>query len=341
MRHAIFNLILYLLVALVFVVKVEAQSKLFDSHEPIEIELITNLKNLFRDVNPKTAHYHESILFYFYSDTSYSIPVKLKTRGIFRRDKTNCNLPPLSLKPINANDEIFNTSRKIKLVNPCFNNKRYEQYLFKEYLAYRIFNILTEYSFRVRLARVIYIDNSGKFKNFITHSFFIEPIGYLEQRLNVKEIKTQGIIQNATYRMLLDRMAFSQFMIGNTDWSVPKLHNIKLVYSDSLYSLIPIPYDFDFCGLVDPPYTKPPDIIPINHVTERYYRGNCRSADEFKTTIDFFLSKKEDIYNLIYSDTLLNKKNKLSVIKYIDNFYNIITNERLVKKEIIDNCRNE
>jgi len=87
-------------------------------------------------------------------------------------------------------------------------------------------------------------------------------------------------------------MTMFQYLIGNTDWSVPKLHNIKLLYHDSLASVKLVPYDFDFCCFVNPPYTKLPEIIAIKDARERYYRDNCRELFELQITINHFLNKK-------------------------------------------------
>lgn len=318
-----------------------AQGNIFDNQSVLEIEIIGDLKVLFNDVNPQTAKYHDIVLYYMYADSSISIPASAKTRGIFRRDKSNCKIPPLSIKPEKINDPVFNTSQRLKVVNSCMNTERAQQHLIKEYYAYRIYNILTDYSFKVRLLKIIYIDRQGNYKNFITYGILVEPVKWLASRTNTKEIETKGIIQNATYRPVLDVMTMFQYLIGNTDWSVPKLHNIKLLYHDSLASVIPIPYDFDFCGFVNPPYTKPPDIIPINDVRERYFRGNCREMFELQNTIDHFLNKKEQIYQLINTDTLLTKRNKEIVLDYIDAFYQVISDPKLVKREFKDNCRNE
>mgnify|MGYP005834880387 CR=1 FL=1 len=318
-----------------------AQGNIFDKQSILEIEIIGDLKELFNDVIPQNARYHDIIIYYLDGDSSVSLPAKAMTRGIFRRNRSNCKIPSLAIKPQKINDPIFNTSQRIKLVNPCMNTLSAQQYIIKEYYAYRIYNILTDYSFKVRLVKILYLDRVGKYKNFFTYGILIEPLKWLANRTNTKEIKTQGIIQNATYRPVLDAMAMFQYLIGNTDWSVPKLHNIKLLYHDSLTSVIPVPYDFDYCGFVNPPYTKPPEIIPISSVRERYYRGNCRQRLELNFTIDFFIKKKAEIMNIITADSLLTEKNKNYILNYIDMFYSTLSDPKLVKREFIENCRNE
>lgn len=330
-------------ICIVLAICSSGQDRLFDNHSLIRIDIATDLRTLFNDVNPETAKYHKGILTYI--DTlgnSVTVSVRLKTRGIFRRSKENCNIPPLT---VNFNDDslsnnYFSDIGKLKLVNVC-NRKResFQQYLVKEYLVYRIYNLLTEYSFRVRMVKVLYVDINNAIAPFETLGFFIEEMESLNKRTNTKPIKTLGIVQDAVDRSKMDLTAIFQYMIGNTDWSVPKLHNIKLVVKES--DLVPtaIPYDFDFCGFVNPPYTKPPEIIPITHVTERYFRGFCRSAKELEPVILQFKFHKTDIYNLVENDTLLLGKTKRQVTEYLNDFYRVIENPKSIHREFIDNCR--
>lgn len=321
----------------------KGQAGLFDDHNLVKIDIVTDLRNLFSDTNPETAKYHKGLLTYIDTNgASVSISVRLKTRGIFRRSRENCNLPPLTVnfKDDSLSNHYFNDIKKIKLVNVC-NRKResFEQYLVREYLVYRIYNLFTEYSFRVRFVKILYVDINNALPPFESVGFFIEEMKSLNTRTNTKPIKTLGIIQEAVDRSHMDMTAIFQYMIGNTDWSVPKLHNIKLVVKDSLLIPIAIPYDFDFCGFVNPPYTKPPEIIPIKNVTERYFRGFCRTKEELDPVINQFKAQKENVFKLIQEDTLLNIKSKKQLVKYITEFYEIIENPRYLNREFIDNCR--
>jgi len=321
----------------------KGQERLFDKHSLIRIDVATDLRKLFNDINPETANYHKGLLTYIdFEGNSVTIPVKLKTRGIFRRSKENCNIPPLTVnfKDDSLSNNYFSNIGKLKLVNVC-NRKResFQQYLIKEYLVYRIYNLLSEFSFKVRMVKILYVDINNAIAPFETLGFFIEDMSSLNQRTNTKPIKTLGIIQDAVDRPKMDVTSIFQYMIGNTDWSVPKQHNIKLVVKESDLIPIAIPYDFDFCGFVNPPYTKPPEIIPISHVTERYYRGFCRTRKELEPAITHFISVKENIFSLIQEDTLLNSRSKRELIEYIADFFDIIENPRFIQRELIDNCR--
>lgn len=338
------RIILFILTYL-FISDLKAQKNFFDSNEIVTVDIVTDLRALFRDINPETAKYHPGFISYIDNNgNSITINVKLKTRGIFRRSRENCNLPPLTIK---FNDEsldssIFMNQNKLKLVNACYRKRDiYKQYVIKEYLAYRIYNVLTDYSFRVRMVKIVYVDINNSIHPFESVGFLIEDINTLNSRTNSKHLKTLGIIQDATDRKMIDIVTVYQYLIGNTDWSVLKQHNIKLIVNDSSLIPIAIPYDFDFCGFVNPPYTKPPEIIPIKHVTDRYYRGFCRTREELAPTFQFFIDKQKEIYNLIIEDTLLTPQNRKATLKYIDEFYKVIKDHKLIQREFIDNCRSE
>jgi hypothetical protein len=333
-----------ILVFIFFAVRLSAQHSLFDKEDILNIDIVTDLRALIRDVNPENAKYHKGLLTYINSSgDNVSIAVKLKTRGIFRRSKDNCNFPPLTIKfSEDTVESYFTNIDKLKLVNVCnWKRELFQQYLIKEYLVYKIYNLLTDYSFRVRMVKILYVDINSAISPFETFGFLIEDMNSLNRRTNSKPIKTLGIVQEATNRLHMDITAIFQYFIGNTDWSVPKQHNIKLVVSDSDLIPIAIPYDFDFCGFVNPPYTKPPEIIPILHVTQRYYRGFCRTPKELEPSLEIFQQKRPDVYSLIENDTLLRGKHKKHVLDYIDEFYRVIDSPRLLHRELIENCRKE
>lgn len=319
-----------------------AQS-LFGSDEILSVTIACNLRELISDTDEKTARYHSGILSYFDADSSnVSIEIELKTRGIFRKSKENCTFPPVMVKfKGQRNDSaLFSGQKKLKMVTTCrYRNPRFEQFIVKEYLAYRMYNILTDYSFRVRLLRVNFIDLQQKIRNFTTIAFFIESESDLAKRKGLTIMKNMGIHQEAVDHDVITTLSIFQYMIGNTDWSVPKLHNIKLFLKDPAKSPIAVPYDFDFCGLVDPPYTKPPENLPIKHVTERIYRGYCEAPELVEPYLNIFQKRKGQFYNLVSSNELLSPSSRRGVLRYLDEFYNILSSERSKNIEFYQNCR--
>ena len=102
-------------------------------------------------------------------------------------------------------------------------------YLFKEYLIYKLYNVLTDYSFRVRLASVDYISTYQKNKVIRSYGFFIEPIELLAERIQAVPVESPALNQKNIIPEMMDRVAIFNYMIGNTDWSVPGQHNCKVL----------------------------------------------------------------------------------------------------------------
>ena len=68
-------------------------------------------------------------------------------------------------------------------------------------------------------------------------------------------------------------LAVFEYLIGNTDWSVPYQHNIRLLTVPAIKNPVPVPYDFDQAGLVEAFYALPSENIGVASVRERVYRS--------------------------------------------------------------------
>ncbi len=108
-------------------------------------------------------------------------------------------------------------------------SNQYEQYILKEYLAYQLYQMFTPKSFDTRLIRMTYVDTGRKNKEYEAYAFLIEEVGRLEQQLGAKAIKKKNVHQDATAYNYVNIFCIFQFMIGNHDWSIPSLHNTKLL----------------------------------------------------------------------------------------------------------------
>ncbi|NTW25536.1 MAG: hypothetical protein HGA37_12630, partial [Lentimicrobium sp.] len=193
--------------------------------------------------------YMDAILTYHINKTdSINKEVRLKSRGEMRNGY--CSLPPIRLnfkKTEFPNAADLDKIEKLKMVTHCkYGN---EEYLFKEFLIYKLFNVLTDTSFRVRLVRINYINTAKKSKPINTYAFFIEPIEMLAERVNATEVKSLNLTQKNIIPRMMDRMGIFNYMIGNTDWSVPNQHNCKVLTSMNFNSSglgMVVPYDFDY-----------------------------------------------------------------------------------------------
>jgi len=137
------------------------------------------------------------------------------------------------------------------------------------------------------------------------------------------------------------RVAVFNYMIGNTDWSVPLQHNVKIVKSLEVPSDkgIPIAYDFDYSGLVNTVYSAPHEELPIKNVTERYYLGLCFNEEEIKPVVDEFLGMQEQILGTINDFEYLSKGDKKQVEAYVTSFFRTYKNQNILMSDLNRSCK--
>jgi hypothetical protein len=219
-----------------------------------------------------------------------------------------------------------------------------DQNLLKEYLIYKIYNLITDKSFRVRLLDLSYRDSSGLKKTVTQHAFLLEDVKELAKRNNCTDwtdLDSKKFNSETTDRRQMTIVAIFEYMIGNTDWSVPANHNVKIIHSknDSLSRPYVVPYDFDFSGFVNTNYSFPDERLGIETVRERLYRGFPRTMEELNIAIDIFNKQKTNIYALIDNFNLLTQFTKKDVKLYLDDFYKTINDPAVVKDVFITNAR--
>ena len=286
--------------------------------------------------------YLDAILTYHLNKTdSINKNIRLKSRGEMRNGY--CSFPPIRLNFKNAGFQKADLSQieKIKLVTHCqYGN---ETYLFKEFLIYKLFNVLTDTSFRVRLVNIEYINTNKKSKTVNTYAFFIEPVEMLAQRVNAAVVNSVNLTQKNIVPQMMDRLAIFNYMIGNTDWSVPNQHNCKILSTLNFNAAglgMVVPYDFDYSGLVDADYAIPYEPLGLSSVRERRYVGICRSEEVFNNALKEFAAKKEAFYKGINDFELLDAKEKAKMISYLDSFYDEFDTRNSIVTNILNGCSN-
>ena len=273
--------------------------------------------------------------------TIVSDPVQLEIRGHFRQDY--CYVPPIKLKFNYKDSASLAYLKSLKLVSECKVSPDHEQLLLKEYLIYKIYNLLTNRGFHARLLNLTFQDSTGKKKPFTEHAFLLEDIADVAKRNDCMVWKGKKLNTEATDRKQMTMVALFEYMIGNTDWAVSVEHNIRLIVPAKDTSIKPfaVPYDFDYSGLVNTYYAIPDERLEIENVTTRLYRGFPRTMPELEQALDTFKLMKKDIYALINNFSLLNAKNKQSMTGYLDGFYTEINNPVIVQNIFIEHARTE
>lgn len=323
---------------------------LFASHQLLELTLEADFHALQREDRTRDSEEERPALLRWTESgrSADSMDIQVRTRGNFRLSRRNCDLPPLrlNLKKGSTEGTVFEGQDKLKLVVTCKTGQSYwEDYVLLEYMAYRTLNVLTDLSFRVRLARVTYVDTGSEDDPFTRFAFLIEDDEMLALRNNARRIPWSA--GQLDPRLLEKHQAILvdvfQYMIGNTDWSGVAMHNMELLRSyDDLH--FTVPFDFDFSGLVNARYASPDTTLRITRVRQRLFRGFCpdhvaRSQADYDAVYAFFAEKKEEIYGIWRDLDGLESDSLEDSLDYFDEFYETIGNPRLVETRMMRDCR--
>lgn len=315
----------------------DSEKGLFDSEEVLNIKLSGSFRELFADRGEK-ATYHSLVLSYTASDSSeVTLSARAKTRGHFRKILGNCSYPPLMLqfpKTEALKTSIFKGQSKLKLVMPC----QGDEYIIREWMVYRLYNLVTPKSFKARLVKV-QLEDIKKKKPTAFYGILLEEEQRMAKRnhsvlVDKKMLKPE---QMEPGNFLI--MAVFQYLIGNTDWSVQYQQNLKILLHDSAAVPTVVPYDFDHSGIVNAPYAKPAEELQLYSVLDRRYRGYCLTdMKQFAGVISLYKQLKKDIYDLYASCPLLEARYVKATRKYFDEFYEIIGNKKEMEKEFSYPC---
>lgn len=314
---------------------------LFESDELFEVCLSGNTRELLRD-RRDNARYHPITLRYkLLNGKQDSLRIRAKTRGRFRKLRANCRIPPLLLQIDSVqsqNHKLFREQKKIKLVSPCLNDK----YVLREYLLYRIYNLITENSFRVRLIKLCFRDSVKNKVSDLQYAILLEHQSMMAKRIDAKMYKRQNVTPKKILRSEYLKMTVFQYLIANTDWSIQFLQNMKLISINSNPGLVAVPYDFDHAGMVYAPYAKPAEELQLSSIIERRYRGYCiEDMQIFQETLDLFNRLKPAIYSLYKNNIHLEESYIKQTLKYMDEFYQTINTPKLAAKAFQYPCNKD
>ena len=313
-----------------------APTPLFASDAPIAITIRGPIKSITskRSDGPRQGTLIDKA-------SGASFPVMLSARGITRKMSNICSFPPLrvDLQPRGPAGTLFEGQGRLKLVTHCKGSTDFQQKVLLEYAAYRLYNALTPLSFRVRLANIDYVDESGRSETSRV-GFFIEDIDDVARRNGAVKAHTAAMVPLGQIEPSSGaRFAVFNYMIGNLDWSMragpPEegcCHNGRLLAGKPGATVyMPVPYDFDFSGLVDAPYATPPEGIKVSNVRQRLYRGYCAHNQHSAAYAAAMAAKQPQLIGILATIPGLEPKTQAKAAGYLDGFFKDVAAGKLLK----------
>jgi hypothetical protein len=328
--------------ALAFAAPAQAEDPLFAASAPIQLTIRAPLGKLIRNRESK-----EVIAGTLVDPAGQSLPVGIALRGITRRTHEICEFPPLRVDfttpPPAAS--VFAGQKRLKLVTHCRSSAAAQQLLLLEYAAYGMYNAISPRSFRARLATINYQDADGR-PIIARTGFFLEDVKGVAKRNDMREIHAPALFP-FSYLVPADAARYAMFeqMIGNHDWSMRAgppgedcCHNAKLIGTRWPGMVVPIPYDFDFSGLVDAPYAFPPETLNLGNVRQRKYRGFCVHNGEALGAARQMLGLRPQIMAALARTPGLEPRTLAKAGAYLDGFFAAIGSDADVQRKVLGTC---
>jgi hypothetical protein len=336
---------LFLIPVAAFAKGIEDYDPLFSSQDTLEVEVEGPFSMIARERSDEEET-EGKFRFTAADGTAVEFDVQIRARGNWRRNPDICEFPPIRInfKKSQTDDTLFDKQDKLKLVTHCQQHSgRYEQAVVGEYLAYRIFNALTDYSYRVRLLKMKYV-YTDRSKEVDTYGVLIEHDDRLSKRIGGEHVEIEHVAVSAIKPVDLNMASVFQYFLGNTDFS-PRAtapdeeccHNQALFTSDDdLYYTIP--YDFDQSGFVNADHAAPNPRFGIRTVKARLYRGRCVNNDLLPQTFQLYRDNRQIFEALITNQAELGPAAKRRMLKYVEAFFDTIDNPKRAESRIVKAC---
>jgi hypothetical protein len=199
---------------------------------------------------------------------------------------------------------------------------------------------VTDQAFQVRLARITYEDTGGEYEARTEYGFLIEDADEVGTRLGGTVFELEGdrnLPPDVFDVRAATRLAVFQYMIGNTDWLEVAGHNVEIFERPT--GALPVPYDFDFSGLVDAPYASPAPETGLRSVRERLYQGWCRPPGVAEAVLREFRDAYAATVALIEGFTPLDQGERQALLDYLQPFYEAIETDATADRAFLRLCK--
>ncbi len=301
---------------------------LFCSETPLNLQLELYFDSLLAGGVSEATRYNAVLKIFDNNKLVKTMHIELSKRGHFRKFPNICDFPPLRMHfdQEQAKGTVFENLNKIKIVTHCQNNdSAFDQYVVQEYLIYKAYNLITDFSFKTRLAKIRYVDLSKSFPDVETYTFFIENPGSLEKRLKGTCIDTKYIWPKNLDQKQYALMTMFQYMMINQDWSVSLAHNLELFALKPDYKILPIPFDFDMCGIIAIPYKSPTVPFKKGVKPERTFMGKDISKENIMEAVEILRKHKNEIIRIFNTSPLLTPQNRKNIVNHLTDFYDSVS----------------
>jgi hypothetical protein len=323
-------------------------AKLFSTDTALEVTMTApwgdvEKKKKVQDPYPATIEYLDE------NGQTVKLDMTVERRGVKRQEA--CDFPPIRLRfdKETVKGTLFRGQESLKMVTHCQKSDKYDQYYVMEMLIYRMYNLLSDYSFRVRPLQVKYVETKNGKTVYERFAFVIEDDSDVAKRHGLKKIRVASIKPALLQPQTSALVGLFQYMIGNVDWASLRgpdpaecCHNIKLIGPEPLEEgpvIVAVPYDFDSAGLVDTPYAAPPEGLPITKVTQRLYRGFCRHNDLLEDARQQILGQEAALLALIANEERLFSNSKKEATRYLEGYFETAKNPEKFQENVIEKCR--
>lgn len=313
-------------------------SPLFEDDGVIDITLSGPLSEVIDDTDERRER--EFLL----NVDGAALGVSVRIRGNSR--VVHCSFPPLRLNFSSSDtaDTLFSGQEKLKLVTHCRSHKDFESNVLEEYAAYRLFNLLTDVSYRTRLVRIRYTDTADPgLEPLVRFGFLIESDTALAARLGGEILEVPHVTRNMLDAEHSALGYVFQYLIANTDWSQVRFieddtccHNGRLIRINERNYYIP--YDFDMSGFVNARYAKPQPDLRLRSVKVRRYRGYCTTEPALRNALRTVVARREDILRVVEELPGSSAKDTGSRASFLQGFFKAASNEEKLLQKFERRC---
>lgn len=317
---------------------------LFESQDPLDMTLLLDVETVRHDIGDDHSYHAATFLFSSTDRATPALPLRIRTRADFRRRPENCDFPPLRLnfRKRDVVGTLFANQDKLKLVNHCRDfDPQFEQHVLLEYLIYKGLNVLTPESFRVRLIAMTYSDFSNNTPSITRPAFIIEDENQLAERSMSSVDERNPAPRKAFDPEALALFYLYQYLIGNIDWDYEYPRNLVNIRRKKGGDVIAVPFDFDLAQIVGQARGDDFPMIGSKALRHVLFHDLCLTREELASSIDRFLSKKDDLIAIFSSHQLLTDASISHAMWYVDRFYRVLEDEALIEREFIQPCRSD